>query len=206
MRELDINDRCYKFFFANSENMYESYKKYSGSKRYFFRRDEAIGSAKHLLYLMEYGDMLAEIVVDELLVNNALEVSPKHFVADTILIGEIYNASSTEMTNLVLDTLMNCSDFSKTYFRDIVIKLISYKAFDTALEIYNIINRERNVKFADIDIKLIAELGSQPWRRDIPIEKLDNCRSIEEYIEFMKDKVDKKKFSSENNISINFIY
>lgn len=63
MKPLEINDKCYKFFFRNpkfeSGSRSATYKENeiydNQNKLYFFRRDEAISSLKLLSYFLNMG-------------------------------------------------------------------------------------------------------------------------------------------------------
>ena len=197
MRPLKITDKCYKFFHSEIEgaeraksNVYVAGQTYSSeSHLFFFRRDEAVSSLKSLLYFMDYGDSLAELVVDDELVKSAMESSPYHFAAPKITIANTYNCESAEIRDLVLDALMNCTDFTVVRFCDVVIKLIEMKAFDSALYVYETICAEKSMILSDDEHLQVMEMGRQPWCLLVPLEAVHQCKTMKEYIELMKSKV-----------------
>lgn len=73
MRELCTSDIGVKFFCQNPNKSNGSrsivYKAHSieegNGKYFFFRRDEVVSSFENLFYMMGYGDMMAEIIIDD---------------------------------------------------------------------------------------------------------------------------------------------
>lgn len=193
MRNLNINDKCYKFFRTETKKIsgpssivYKAYTDYSDEKLFFFRRDEAIASLKRLLYFMEYGDAMAEIIVDENLVKNAGECSPEHFATKSFKTGEIYKPDSEEILNLVLQAMRECKDFSSRNFLDVVEVLIRNQAFNSALIVYSTIKKEKGIEISRLEERIFMELSSQPWREKISLKAASSCSNIEEFINLLK--------------------
>ena len=192
--KLFTNDKCYKFFYSKVEPAsvfgsganricYMAGQTYSSEQGlFFFRQDEAIASLKDFIYFMGHGDSLAEIVVDQNLVDCALSTSPNHFSATTIKISNTYDSKSEEMRDLVLAVLRNCEDFSTVRFCDAIIRLIEMGAFDTALFVCETICAERGIVLSDLDHRQIIELSYKPWLTKVPFELVTRCRHIREYI------------------------
>ncbi len=193
MRPLSLNDKCYKFFFSEAKLIsgpgsisYRAHQSYSDKKLFFFRREEAISKLKNLLYFMEYGDTLAEIIVDKNLIESAVESSPYHFVTNHITIGDTYGFNSNELILLVIEALRNCSDFSMLYFRDIIVQLIKHRGFQSATTIFTTITTERNLELSNDDLNYIICFSVQPWRQTISISDIRNCKSFIDYIEYLQ--------------------
>lgn len=194
MRKLDINDKCYKFFYSDegrarrkNSRVYEKGEVYTDSKGlYFFRKDEAVYSLKNLIYFMGHGDTMAELVVNSELVEKTLEASPEHFCASEIVIYDTYNSESEEIRNLIMDALRNSVDFSIVNFKDILILLIHMKAFDSALYVYEKICEEKSIKLSKEEKIMIMEVGRQPWCLKISLDEVHKCEEMKEYIDFMK--------------------
>ena len=149
MRDLEIGDKCYKFFYAKPSNesgsksaTYEANKTYHDKKLFFFRRDEAIASIKRLMYFMEYGDCLAEIEVDQDLISNSLGASPEHYAAECIKVKAVYTAESEELYDLVWECLTNSTDFSKQKFIDVLTHLTRMGAWSSAFKIIENFKRD----------------------------------------------------------------
>lgn len=193
MRNLNINDKCYKFFWTETKKIsgpssivYKAYTDYSDKKLFFFRRDEAIASLKRLLYFMGYGDAMAEIIVDKDLVKNSGVSSPEHFSTKSFKTGEIYKPDSEEILDLVLQAMRECKDFSKRNFLDVVEVLIRNQAFNSALIVYSTIKKEKQIELSKQEEIIFMELSSQPWREKISLKSASSCSSIEEFINLLK--------------------
>lgn len=196
MRPLNLTDKCYKFFPSCSSRIsgpgsivYEANKTYSNQKLFFFRKDEAISSIKLLLYFLDYGDSLAEVVVNQSLIDEAVEASPSHFMSKSISVGNIYNAKSSQMKHLILESLRKSTDFNITYFKDALYILIKYGAFDSAINVYETIKAEKYVSLSKFEEKMIVEHATQCWRDVISLKDLESCENMIEYINLLKTKI-----------------
>lgn len=87
-------DKCYKFYYdekngniPNDKMQYEENKEYNNGNYFFFTISQATDSIKNLLYFMEFGNSIIEIVNNIELRKNAVESSPNHFVSKKIVTG-----------------------------------------------------------------------------------------------------------------------
>ena len=195
MRPLHLHDKCYKFFpsmakseYGSGSIVYQANKYYSDAQLYFFKKDEAITSLKSLYYFMNHGDCLVEIVVDDSLIESAVEASPDHFASGSFTTGGVYDIHSNEMLSLILESLRRSEDFSGSWFKDIIVKLIEYQGFDTAAIIYNTIIEDRSLKLSTNDFVYIRDMSRQSLRNIITKREIDACTSFEDYIILLKSK------------------
>ena len=123
------------------------------------------------------------------LVKKAKESSPEHFISNSFTTGKIYFANSTEMESFILEAMRDCDDFSEIHFADIMLWLVQSKGFDTALNVYNTITSEKSIKLPNQRVRMLMELGTQPWRSLISLAEVNECSNMEEYINLLKSRI-----------------
>lgn len=129
------------------------------------------------------------MVVDQILIENVYESSPDHFFSCYLKIGKIYNFTSMDFIDLLMESFRNCKDFTIPRFKDVIIKLIKYGAFDTALSIYDTVCLEKNLKLSEKEIQCLIQLVSQPWYKEVPLKEVQKCNNFHEFINLMKTSV-----------------
>ncbi len=197
MKELSLQDKCYKFFWeeplakSGPESIkYAAHTRYTGGKFFYFRKDEALKSLKDFIYFMKYGDKLAEIIVDENVQKNSLEASPNHFSTTNLSVGNVYKFNTVEMVKLVKEVLDNCIDFSEDMFFCLVGMMVERKAFDVALCIYQETKTKSLLTEGSVYERQTIELTNARLKSPLTLDETKKCSNIEEYINCARQKLE----------------
>lgn len=186
-------DKCYKFYYdekngniPNDKMQYEENKEYNNGNYFFFTISQATDSIKNLLYFMEFGNSIIEIVNNIELRKNAVESSPNHFVSKKIVTGNSYDFDSNLIRKIILNCVSNCRDFSEQLFLNIIVNLIINRGFKNAKYIYKAVLETKQVCLDKTKIKCAIQSTVCYFLDNISLCDVICYDDILKYVDFLE--------------------